>query len=269
MNSKVSNPSLTNLPVCCKGSLQKIVLAIVFLFSVTLFSKAQHTHSKLFAEVFTGPSFPAGKFGNKKFSDNPTENNPSGLAKPGISVNASIGYHFNASFGTILLAGGSFNKQDPDSYEDYLNQTNGNNSRAVVNTNSWKTLKIMGGGFFSTPFSISSKLVFQSTITAGLCKTTIPEYSWVIYDQNGMLQSGFKQFKTPLPWAFCYQAGIELQYWLNKKVHVLFDMNYFNSNPGMNYSYNPNFPLPGPVISAKKKYNLASFNIMPGIGIKL
>jgi hypothetical protein len=257
-----------NLPIFCKTRLKKIVL-IILLFPVALFSTAQHTSSKFFAEVFTGPSFPAGKFGNKKFSINPAESNPSGLAKTGISINVSAGYHFNTSFGAILSAGGSFNKQDPGSYEDYFNQTNGNNTRAVVNTNSWKILKIMAGVFYSTPVPASSKLALQTRISTGLCKTSVPEYSGVIYDQNGMPQGGFKQSKKPLPWSFCYQADIGLRCWLNKKTYALFDISYFNSNPGMKYSYNPNFPSPGPLISGKNKYNLASFNIMFGVGIKL
>ena len=51
-------------------------------------------------------------------------------------------------------------------------------------------------------------------------------------------------------------------------MYGLFDVSYFDSSPGMKYSYDPNFPSQGPLISGKNKYSLASFNILFGIGVK-
>ncbi|HEV8084421.1 MAG TPA: hypothetical protein VGP55_14535 [Chitinophagaceae bacterium] len=251
-----------------KKDLRVCFLLICFLLVTNLKLIAQKNNSKFFTEIKVGASLPVSKFSDKTFTNSPWDNNPSGLAKTGLNINLSLGYHLNKSTGILILLGNTFNKQDAASYKNYLTQINGN-GRNEVSTNSWKIFKVMAGGFYEIPFSTSSKLKFQSKITAGICKTAIPGYSYTLYDQNGMLQGAFTQAKTSLPSAFCYQLSAGINYQINSRIDLLFDVSYCNSNPQINYSYNPNFPDPGPSISGKRKYNLSSVNVMAGIGIKL
>jgi hypothetical protein len=230
---------------------------------------AQKNDPKLFTGISFGPSFPVNKFGDKTFTFSPPDNNPSGLAKTGLSVNASFGYLINKSIGALLLLGGSFNKQDPAAFEDYLRQAYGNNIQTAVNTNTWKVFKIMAGGFYSISLPQSSKIMFQTKIVVGICKTAAPGHNWAIYDPGQMSAMSFRQSKTTLPWSFCYQLSAGMQYPVSRRVYLLLDISYFNSNTRLKYSYNPNFPSPGPQVRAKRKYNLGSVNALIGIGIKI
>jgi hypothetical protein len=53
---------------------------------------------------------------------------------------------------------------------------------------------------------------------------------------------------------------------LNNKLHVLLDINSFNAAAQKVDTYNPLFPVPGPTYSEKRKFRLASVNVMAGIG---
>lgn len=242
-------------------------LSIIFFCAMSGSCFAQKTANKLSLNLKAGASIPVSGFADKTYSNPP--GNSAGLAQTGLSSTIDINYGINKSFDAIVLLGASFNKQDEISYENYYKQSLGSNSRVEASTNSWKILKIMAGGNFIAPHSGASKFYFQLQLTAGVCKTAVPAHEYTAYNENGMFMASGAQSKTSLPWSFCYQAEIDLRYLLNNHLQLLLSFGYFNSSPKLTYTYNPNFPLPGPLTSAKKEYSLASVNPGIGIGIKL
>jgi hypothetical protein len=74
--------------------------------------------------------------------------------------------------------------------------------------------------------------------------------------------------KIKLPWAFCYTATAGIKYKLNSTAYLLAEGSWFNGSPVYKYSYNANFPNPGPMVAAEKKTSLSSIQAMAGIGIE-
>ena len=243
------------------------LLIVLFLMSTAL--QAQKQAPRYIGELSLGPSMPVGQFADKAYSLGSSDKEPSGLATTGYAVNASVGYYVKKSIGIMLTGGISVNPQTVDPYEEYYKNTISSTSTAKVKAHSWKAAKIMAGGFYSKPLGSSSKCLFVTKLTAGVCKTAVPAYSYSVYDQTGFPVMFGAVGKMQLPWAFCYQAGAGLQFKLNKMLHIVFDVSYFNAKPKKKLQYNPNFPSPGTFITIERKYSLASVNMLAGIGIKL
>lgn len=247
---------------------QLLVLSCLLLIACML--HAQKDQSRFLVELSVGPSFPLGKFADKEVKAY-NDNDPSGLAKTGIGANATIGYHLNKLAGLLLTAGYSVNKQDETGYHDFFSKTWYPGAASLdVSTGSWKIVKIMAGGFMLTPLTSENELSLVTKLSAGICKTAVPRYSYTAYGQGGSFMASGYQEKTKLPWAFCYQISVGLQYRLNNKLHVLFDVSSFNATATQKYSYNPNPISSGPVewVNAEKKIRLGSVNARAGIGIE-
>jgi hypothetical protein len=140
----------------------------------------------------------------------------------------------------------------------------------------------MGGIFWITPLTSSSKIKLLTKLAAGICKTAIPGFSYEASSINpigsglgGTTYATGYQGKTALKTSFCYQVSVEGQYKLNNKVYVLLDINSFNAAPEKTMTYMTNEPVPiGTGISyrvrtEKRTYKLGSVNIMAGIGLNL
>lgn len=245
---------------------QKNILLSAALVCICKYLPAQNKSSKFFTQISFGPSFSTGKFADKRYASNFLESNPSGLAKTGMGLNLSVGYHLTNSTGIILMVGGSQNKQDPKSFETYLKNLYGNNLSISIKTHNWKIGKILAGVFFKVPVSNTGKLFFQPKIMLGVCQTAVPGFSYVVTDQISFT-SYFKS-KEHLALAFCYQAGTALQYNVSKSIYICFDLNFFAGSPVLKFNYNPNFPAPGPLSAhAKIKYHLASVNNLLSFGV--
>jgi len=251
--------------------MQRTACLLTGLLLIGFIVHAQTKSPGAFIELSAGPSFPIGKFGEKSFGSFMDEN-PGGNAKMGLAMNANIGYRLNETAGIVLIAGYSINKQDADSYEEYMKKAwFSNPSRVDVTAESWKIFRIMAGGFLITPLTANEELSLITKVAAGVCKTALPAFSWTGYDQNGMLLGAGTQNKTMLSWTFCYQVNLGLQYKLNNKLHILFDINSFNATANKEYSYNPNPISSGPVqmVTIKRKFRLASVSALAGIGMDL
>jgi hypothetical protein len=247
-----------------KHSITAVILCCSFL---PAFSQLPATH--FFAEFTTGASVPVGKFANKVYTDNFLNSNPSGLAKTGLGLNISGGYHINKRLSVLLLLGGSQNMQDQKSYENHLKQKYGSNITTSVTTNNWKVGKVMAGGLITLPLSKLGNLFFRPKLLAGVCTIKIPKYSYIGFDQNGnLLPDNLTQSENNPGWGFCYLAGAALKYIISKKIYLLLDANYFYGSPVLKFNYNPVFPSPGPAtVPAKRNYNVSSVNIFSGAGI--
>lgn len=250
----------------------KLGLLTAFLFCTTFLYSQQKDH-KFFAELSLGPSFPIGKFAGKTVKPFPDDDQPAGLAKPGLSSQFLVGYYLKENAGVLISEGSSFHAQDNSGYENYLKAAYTTPGAGPVSVDadrkSWKIIKLMAGGFLITPLNTEETLVLVTKVTAGACKTAIPAYNYKIYDSNGALYNAGTGDKTSLAWAFCYQVSMGLKYKLNDKLHVLFDVNSFNSTPQKKYTYNPNPVSSGPPQEEQKniKYKLAEVNALIGIGI--
>jgi hypothetical protein len=191
---------------------------------ITLALNAQKKQSPFFTELGVGPSFPIGDFAKKTY--NGTDKNLPGFANAGLGFTLSAGYHINESVGLLLLGGYSINQQDEEAYEQYIKSNVSNSNSIAVDAKSWKIAKVMAGGFFVTSLTSSSDLVLRTKLTAGACKTAVPQLEYVVTGQgSGLLWRNYvHQAKLSLPWSFCYQVSIGLKYKLNKKLYALFNI---------------------------------------------
>lgn len=255
---------------------KSVSLLTSFLFLVFVLH-AQNKQPRFLVELGVGPSFPIGKFAGKSITSL-HDKDPDGLAKTGLAVNATVGYYINSSIGVLLTGGYSENKQSASSYEDYLRRywLSGYNN-ITAETNKWKVNKLMGGIFWITPITSSSKIKLLTKLAAGVCKTGIPGYSYEAsntYPSGSSYAEGY-QGKTTLKTSFCYQVSVEGQYKLNDKLYVLVDIHSFNAAPGKTMTYMTNEPLPSSTgysyrfSTEKRTYKLGTVNIQAGIGVNL
>lgn len=255
-----------------------LLTGILFFFYIT--AKAQEHNSRFSVEVSAGPSFPVGNFASKdtlgmRLGDS---NTSGGWAKTGLVVNLSASYNITRVFGWELEVGGQFNKRDGAPLKKVLRKiyATRDNLRISVKGSSWKIGKILTGGFFAVPLSSSDKFYFQGKVLAGVCKTSIPEYQYAVYDKDNpmgnpdgesVLTAG-RHSKTSLPLTFCYQLGAGLKYLLTQKMFLTASINYFDAQPVRKYSVYADPMNPGGErIEIEKKYKLRSINPMVGIGL--
>src|SRR2546423_9346650 len=116
-----------------------LVTCTILLFNNSVIY-AQTKIKRLNIELLAGPSFPVGKFGSKDYKDT-----SAGFAKISISANFSFGYQLTDKIEAVLLVGVSKNKQDEEAMGNRNNEP-GSNVQTKVNTNSWKSVKLMLGG---------------------------------------------------------------------------------------------------------------------------
>jgi hypothetical protein len=244
-----------------------MLTGFLFIFCVL---HAQHKPSKLFAEISIGPSIPLGQFAEKSY-DGPTEKDQPGMAGVGQSINVLLGYYLKENAGLLLTAGYSSNKQKPDGYSAYAqNLWYSNTARVDAETNSWKILKVMAGGFLVTPLA-EDKLNLITKLSAGICKTDIPAYGWTAYSlSTGTAIAMHSQDKEKLAAAFCYQISLGLQYKLNERLHLLVDINSFNATAQKDITFTTGSPIssmPGPTTTVNRKFKLGSVNALLGLGL--
>lgn len=256
----------------------KTILLTGILFFVFVVAKAQEHHSRLSVEVSVGPSFPVGKFASKDTAniDPYGSGKQPGWAKTGVGGQIVMRYQLTTSFGIILLAGGQLNTQDRNSLDKDIKSlfTWDKYARVESKTSSWKTGKVMAGGFFLLPIAETKELLFQGDILAGVCKTSIPKYSYTVYDDSLSIVFGNpysiaagRHSKITLPLSFCFQLSAGLKYFFTQKVFLTASINYFHAHPVRKYSIyaDPMNPRGGK-IEVKKKYGLSNINPEVGVG---
>ena len=230
--------------------------------------QAQKKQPKFLAELTAGPSIPIGKFA----STSNANNKASGYAKPGWGGQLSLGYYLNRSFGLLLSTGYTTHQQDQQARKDVLKSRG--NTVVRIDSENWKALNVMAGGFFITPLTSGSKLRLFTKLTAGVCETGIPREQWFGYSNTGRPAYYYDE-KITMCWAFCYQGSVGLQYKLNQKWYVLLDASYFNAIPKQEVTYYVSSrPVAqvgptGRYVTEVNKYELSTINALVGIGINL
>lgn len=240
-----------------------LVTAFLFAFCAL---HAQEKNSKFLAEISLGPSFPIGQFAEKSYDDLYARDQP-GMATTGLATTVTLGYYIKENAGVLLTAGYSTHKQKSEGLEEYIKRNFYVDATDVdVNAEDWKILKIMAGGFLVTPLT-EDKLNLVTKISAGICKTAVPEFSWRAYHQTGPAFAGGTNEEVKLPKTFCYQISLGLQYKLNNKLHLLFDINSFNATATDKAQPQPIGNPPGMPTIPDKKYKLGSVNALLGVGL--
>jgi hypothetical protein len=241
-------------------------LVTVFLFSFCVLH-AQEKSARMFAEISIGPSFPIGQFAEKEYPGISEKDQPGMAGGVGMSANVTFGYYLKENVGLLLTGGYSANKQKPEGYSEYFKRNYYVSATEVdVNTNSWKIIKIMAGGFLVTPLT-EGKLNLITKLSAGICKTAIPKYSWLAYSSTGPAFAGGSQGEVKLPATFCYQISLGLQYKLNEHFHLLFDINSFNATATREMPGQTGTPLSPVTPIPDHKYKLGTVNALIGVGL--
>lgn len=242
----------------------------VFLITILLFAfgvlHAQQKTPKFFAEVSAGPSFPIGQFGEKEYPGIDAKDQP-GMAKTGIAANITLGYYIKENVGLLLTGGYATYKQNPEGLEEYIKRNYYVNATDInAKADDWKLLKIMAGGFLITPLT-ENKLNLVTKISAGILKTAVPEFSWKAYASTGPAFAGGDEEEEKLPKTFCYQISLGLQYKLNDKLHLLFDINSFNATATDEAPPRPIGTPPGVPSLPDRKYKFGAVNALIGVGV--
>ena len=240
-----------------------LVTAFLFAFCVL---HAQEKSSKRFAEISIGPSFPIGQFAEKEYPGMNEKDQP-GMAGMGLAANITLGYYLIENAGLLLTAGYNTYKQKPEGFEEYIKRTYYFNATDVdATTYNWKILKIMAGGFLVTPLT-EGKFNLITKLSAGICKTTVPKYSWLAYNGTGSAFAGGSVEEDKLPATFCYQISLGLQCKLNERLHLLFDINSFNAKATQAAPGQIGTPVPGIPTIPDHKYKLGTVNALLGVGV--
>lgn len=238
---------------------------------------AQKPASGFSAEVLLGPSIPVGKFADKSVNTLGASE-ASGWAKMGPALQVAFNYHIKPAYGITLLFGGQENKQDASALNEMVKQYYPNGDRYTVSTKSWKSWKMLAGGFFRAPLSDAGKWYFQGKLLAGMLKTSVPAYSYSAYTTiNGSIMplgSGSHSGPT-LPWSFCYQLDAGLGWQFSKKLSLLLDVSYFHAEPIWKYTLYVIIPPPitvpppnGGGTPTQTKVPVSGLNIMAGMGFR-
>lgn len=245
----------------CK-SLLIIPALLLFLFIETT---AQSNNHPFMVSLTGGASFPLGRFAEKNSTNWNTAPDKIGAAETGWSGNLQLGYRLNAHFGIALTAGISQYKRNWNAFKKYFEDIYGNS--AEVSMKKWKVVKVLAGPTYTT--AVSKKLIFQSGISAGISKTSVPAYNYAVYDSDGnTLAMGYNS-KRKMPAAFAYQINAGFGYKLSQTFVLLLDMNYFDATA--RHKYLPYLPQPGSVedfTELEEKYKLSAFSTTLGIGFR-
>lgn len=243
---------------------KRLLLTVALMASFGV--NAQQKESKFFAEVSAGPSFPIGQFGEKEYAGTNERDQP-GMAKTGIAANVTLGYYIKENAGVLLTGGYGAYKQNTEGFSTYLKRNYYVSATEVdVNTKNWKIIKVMGGGFLVTPLT-ENKLNLITKVSAGVLKATVPAYDWRAYAATGPAFAGGGVEKYKLPATFCYQISLGLQYKLNDKFHLLFDINSFNATATHEAPQQSTGNPPGTPTIPNKKYKFGSVNALAGVGV--
>jgi hypothetical protein len=243
------------------------LLTCFLLFTIVL--QAQKKQPRFLTEVAIGPSFPIGKFAATSYKDD--YNNIPAFANPGLAAHLSLGYYINRSVGVLVSTGYSIHPQDEEGHKQNIERILPGLTVTELDAKSWKTVKLMAGGFVVTPLTSEGELVLLTKLTAGVSKTAVPQISYYGVARDGSYTSSDNDAKMSLPWSFCYQVSLALEYKLTQNMYALLDISSFNTTAQKKYTYivDPNPRTPDQqVVTVKNKYKQGTVNALAGIGFR-
>jgi hypothetical protein len=242
--------------------MKKVALLLTGSLFLAFTLHAQKKQPKFLVDWSLGPSFPIGRFSETSYKD---DNEVAGFAKTGMAMQLSLGYYLNESVGVMLLSGYTAHPQNKKAYEDYFEGKISGLTITNMEAESWKTVKLVAGGFWTTSLAEEGKLALLTKLTAGVSKFAVPEIKWSGVYSGGTPGVSGEIKKNALPWSFCYQVSAALEYKLSPSFNVFLDISSFNTTAKEEY----NFTSPtSPTISGKNKYKQATVNTLLGISMR-
>jgi hypothetical protein len=248
--------------------MKKTATLLTGLLFLVFFLHAQKKQSKFLTELSVGPSFPLGRFAATSYKDD--KNEVPGFAKTGLAAHLSVGYYLNKSVGLLLSSGYTVHPQDKDHFRREIESSIPGVTLTHFELKNWKTVKLMGGGFVVTPLTSEGELVLLAKLTAGVSKFDIPKREFWGSNQDGTSTISSIDNGGSLPWSFCYQVSLALEYKLNRSLYALLDINSFNTTAKKEFNYTiiPGSGIPPTAMTIKNKYKQATVNAMLGIGVR-
>jgi hypothetical protein len=161
-----------------------------------------------------GAAFPIGQFAHTDEGDP-----KSGTVHTGNLLEVSGTYHLNRAWGITLLGSQQYHHSDvenrPVPYTAIpefpvpgpLNY--GNGPYATVGPQHWSMTRLLAGGVYTLPLDRKKNLALLVRALAGIQKTHVPQYEYLLISQNVTAISTFPS--RDLGWAFSYQADAGLQ----------------------------------------------------------
>jgi hypothetical protein len=246
--------------------MKKVTTLLAGFLCLGLVSNAQKKeHPKFLTEIALGPSFPIGRFASTSYKG---KNEIPGYAKPGLAAHLSIGYYLNQNVGVLFTTGFSSHSQDKDALRKDVESSYSGVTLTHLDLKNWKTVKLMGGGFFVTPLTPEGQLVLLTKLTAGVSQFAIPKREFWGSSQDGRTTITSINNEGSLPWSFCYQVSLALEYKLNQNLYALLDINSFNTTAKKEFTFPSTDPrTPDPII-VKNTYKLATVNALVGVGVR-
>jgi hypothetical protein len=232
---------------------------------------AQKKQPKFLTELSFGPSFPIGRFAATSYND---KNEVPGFAKTGLGAHLSVGYYLNKSVGLLLSTGYTVHPQDAKAYSDFVETSFPALTVRRLEVKSWKSAKLMAGGFVVTPLTAEGELSLLTKLTAGVSKTRYPKREFYGSNQDGTWTASSIGNEMSLPWSFCYQVSIALEYSFSRNWYATLDISSFNTTAKKDLTYTiypgpaPSPGGPGTVMTIKNKYKQATVNALVGIGVR-
>ena len=248
--------------------MKKITTLLTSFLLLTIALHAQKKQPKFLTELSIGPSFPIGMFAATSYND---KNEVPGFAKTGLAAHLSVGYYLNQNAGVLLSSGVSSHPQDKDAFRKEIESAFPDVTLTHLELKNWKTVKLMGGGFVVTPLTSEGELVLLTKLTAGVSQFAIPKREFWGSSQDGTTTISSLPNEGALPWSFCYQVSLALEYKLNRSLYALLDINSFNTTAKneFTFTFDPDTPTsPGQTIVVKYKYKQATVNALLGIGVR-
>jgi hypothetical protein len=240
-----------------------IALLTSFLF-LAFVLHAQKKQPKFLTELSFGPSFPIGMFAATSYND---KHEIPGFAKTGLGAHLSVGYYLNKSVGLLLSSGYTVHPQDEDAYRNFIETSFPDITVTRLEVKSWKTLKLMGGGFLVTPLTSDGELVLLTKLTAGVSKSAYPKREFYGSSPDGTTTVSSLVDETSLPWSFCYQVSLAPTYSFSRNWYVFLDISSFNTTAKKDFSYTLG-ANPPQTITIKYKYKQPTVNALVGIGVR-
>ncbi len=205
----------------------------LLLFIIVIALSNLHAQNKGYVALSFGGSSPLGDFADK------SDNNPNaGFAKLGTSLDLSIAYKLGKRFGMAAMVKNQSVPSDSDALTNYYEYNYSVITSATAGN--WNLTNLMIGGYGSFP--IVNKLSLESKLMIGAVIATSPE---IYRTQLIALKSVYNPIgnfskNTSTTYGILFNAG--LKYDLAKRICLLLNLDYLQSNPSFTYNNYYNKP---------------------------
>ncbi len=225
------------------------------------------TFSHWLIGLTVGPAIPVCSFSIRN-----TQNFEAGYAKTGFAAELSGTYFFNTAFGVALSAarqenavGNPKDQLIPPSppTPNYLVYP----PPVIIHNQAWKITRVQAGPVFNIALAARS-LSLQLRALAGILKTAQPGFQYSDKQNGRLAPSSGGTAAISLPWAFCYQSDIGLNWKLSRHLALIAKAGYTGSTAVIHDPpYVVNGFFIGGVLPEKREFALNTVYAQAGVGL--